>query len=974
MAKDVTLASPDGKFLIAVSKIISNVKLSSILSDKIEITGLSLSKPEITIVATDQISEAKITAESNEKGIAVPDPFATAIEQLERLSLKNFSINNGTFISQSLNGNQSIITNINAELKAPSLDGQLDIVLSATKDDQNISLAASISTIRSILLRQPSKFELGIKLDPAPHPALADLTASGNVLLAEDGSYKISDGLFTSLGQPLRLDVVYMPGERPYGSFNLVAKRVDLGVVQKASAIKVKTTKKTQPDIAILDVSPLVGFDADVTVKIDNFRMNNIEVRAISMDATLRNGELDVNLGSMAIANGSVAAKLSADINEAKPTIRGSITASALKISDIARLANIDTPLIGKLGLNINYAFRGLSENMIKKTFNLIGKVNLSNGNVFVPALEGLGQSAETISDLNFEANIRHVQKPIDIKGKMVWNDEAITFDTHFAPDNFIEKNAGPLTLSISSRKLKANYSGNINLNGSATGRLKLSTKSLGNLMAWIGQDSYSDLRAFSYDGIISVDANSFAFDKASIALNGVEASGSGSIDMYGKPSIISDLSFAHLDIAALLGGNAKTVNKKNNNAIEPYDVPINLSALNGFDANIKLKAKKVRYGNVVGGLVNTTVIVNGGIARIALPQTAFYGGSVLADIIADGSGDTPVIDIYAKLSNINALPLFGDATDFKRIEGKLNTSLKIKGTGKTTRQFAKSLKGNSSAQFIDGAIRGINIAKIYNNLSAVMAGGFKENLNDKTAFTELGLSFVIDQGVATTSDIKLLGPLVRMDGAGKVDLGAEFIDMRLNPQVVASTSGQGGEFDLGGVGIPVLIKGPLNDPRVYPDLSGLLNNPQAAIDLISKLGLNINGLGNSTNEPIKNIIGNLISNISPEEGTAKTGNTENLMNSVIGRIVKSDALQRESSEKHQTIQGNQSPNDSVDSARMGRIPVPTPNPRRQAAIDVKPKTVKEQIVDQVVAKLNLPIDDDTAKKTLNNLLENILQ
>ncbi len=983
VAKDVELALPDGSILVSISEIISNVKLTSILSGKIDVTGLTLRKPEITIVASDPKSEATKTVPAVDKKTVTSDPFVAAIDQLERLSLKNVSISNGTFISQSLNGNRSIITNINADLRAPDLEGKIDLSLSATKDDQNISLTAAIFALRSILQRQPTKFKLELKLDPAPHPIMADLTASGDVLLSEEGSYQIINGRFTSLNQPLRLDAIYMPGERPYARLDLGATRVDLGIIQKSSTTKAanatKSIKKARSDVASLDLSPLIDIDADVSIKIDSFMMDKIEAREINLGATLKNGALDIDLANVKIAEGSVAAKLSTDVNEPQPEFKGSISASAMKISDFAQLANLDVPMTGNLGVDFNFGFRGLNEKLIKETLNLTGGVIISNGSIVIPALEEAGQSAKVIADLNFEAKIRDMQEPIDIDGNMVWNGEAITMGSVIAADEFITKNAGPMTLSISSRKFNANYSGKVNLNGSAVGQLNLSVISLGNLMAWIGQGGNEHLGAFSYNGKISVDANSFSFDKASFALDDIKASGSGSIDMYGKPSITTELSFGELDIVAILGGDAKSAGKKtagrtNNNVSKPDNVPIDLSALKSFDAHLKLKAKKVRYGKVVGGPVNTTLIVKDGIARIALPQTPFYGGIVLADISADGSGDIPAIDIDAKLSNINALPLFGDAADFKRIEGKLNSSIKIKGFGKTSRLFAKSLKGSSSAKFTDGAIRGVNISRIYNNLTAVMAGGFKENQDEKTNFTELGLSFLIDKGVAVTNDIKLLGPLVKMDGAGNVNLGEENIDIRLNPLIVSSTTGQSGEFDLGGVGIPVLIKGPLNNPRVYPDLKGILANPEAAIGLISKLGQTIDGLGNVTNEPVKNIIGNLISKTVKKKGDSKIGGPENLINSLIKQAFKSKLSQPDESRKIQNAPDDPLQISNVGTDVTGQVPFPTLSPRRQVPVNTSPKTVREQVLDQVVPKFKLPIEDLSTNKTLGDLLNNQLQ
>ncbi|MCP4183131.1 MAG: AsmA family protein, partial [Hyphomicrobiales bacterium] len=341
VANDVKLALPDGNISVSISEIISSIKLSSVLSGKIEVTGLSLAKPEMTIVASDPKSQAKKTTQKVEKKAAVSDPFVAAIDQLERLSLKKLSISNGTFISQSLNGSRSIITNINAILRAPDLEGPIDLSLSATKDNQNISLTAAISALRSILQRQPSKFELALKLDPAPHPVMADLTASGDVLLNEEGSYQIIDGRFTSLNQPLRLDAIYMPGERPYARLDLGAARVDLGIIQKSSTGKstkaTKSIKKARSDVASLDLSPLIDIDADVSIKIDSFMMDKIEAREISLGATLKNGALDFNLANVKIAEGSVAAKLSTDVTASKPEFRGSVSATALQISDFAR-------------------------------------------------------------------------------------------------------------------------------------------------------------------------------------------------------------------------------------------------------------------------------------------------------------------------------------------------------------------------------------------------------------------------------------------------------------------------------------------------------------------------------------------------------------------------------------------------------------------------------------------------------------
>ena len=64
-------------------------------------------------------------------------------------------------------------------------------------------------------------------------------------------------------------------------------------------------------------------------------------------------------------------------------------------------------------------------------------------------------------------------------------------------------------------------------------------------------------------------------------------------------------------------------------------------------------------------------------------------------------------------------------------------------------------------------------------------------------------------QGQATTTDLNLIGPLVRVTGAGTVDLGDQMLAFRVEPKLVMTTEGQGRAADPVGLGIPVMIEGP---------------------------------------------------------------------------------------------------------------------------------------------------------------------
>jgi AsmA protein len=105
-----------------------------------------------------------------------------------------------------------------------------------------------------------------------------------------------------------------------------------------------------------------------------------------------------------------------------------------------------------------------------------------------------------------------------------------------------------------------------------------------------------------------------------------------------------------------------------------------------------------------------------------------------------------------------------------------------------------------------------------------------------------LSASFKIDKGQAQTTDLNLVGPLVKMTGAGTIDLGTKQIGFRVEPKLVMTTEGQGRTTDPVGLGIPVMIEGPWGAPRIYPEMQGILDNPEAAYAKLKEMGKGLFG------------------------------------------------------------------------------------------------------------------------------------
>ena len=88
------------------------------------------------------------------------------------------------------------------------------------------------------------------------------------------------------------------------------------------------------------------------------------------------------------------------------------------------------------------------------------------------------------------------------------------------------------------------------------------------------------------------------------------------------------------------------------------------------------------------------------------------------------------------------------------------------------------------------------------------------------------------------------------MTGTGTVDLAAKTLAFRVEPKLVMSIEGQGSAANPVGLGIPVVIEGPWAEPRIYPEMAGMLDNPDAAYAKLKEMGKGLFGPGGIGGQP----------------------------------------------------------------------------------------------------------------------------
>src|SRR5467141_5239344 len=180
-------------------------------------------------------------------------------------------------------------------------------------------------------------------------------------------------------------------------------------------------------------------------------------------------------------------------------------------------------------------------------------------------------------------------------------------------------------------------------------------------------------------------------------------------------------------------------------------------------------------------------------------------------------------------------------------------------------------------------------------SLTSGTLSGLHETKEEATDLSQLSASFRVERGQATTNDLNLIGPLVKMTGAGTVDLAAKSLALRVEPKLVMTTEGQGRAGDPVGLGIPVVIDGPWSEPRIYPDMAGILDNPDAAYAKLKEMGKGLFGGSGGLGGVLGGLTGGASGNAPGGSGSSGGGGLTDRLGETLGNFLQQVKGQRRS-------------------------------------------------------------------------------
>ena len=264
---------------------------------------------------------------------------------------------------------------------------------------------------------------------------------------------------------------------------------------------------------------------------------------------------------------------------------------------------------------------------------------------------------------------------------------------------------------------------------------------------------------------------------------------------------------------------------------------PIDLSALKRLNATGSVRVGALQFANVKAENVSLTIKVAEGRLDVSPMSANLYQGTLAGSASANANNNSYAVK--QQLAGVSIGPLLRDAANKDVLEGRGNVALDITTTGTTVTALKKGLNGAANAALKDGAVKGVDLAGTIRKAKAMF--GSKNALEqqakggEKTDFSELTGTFTIKNGVAHNEDLQAKSPLLRLAGAGDIDIGEGTMNYTVKASVVATTTGQGGKdlAQVAGVTAPVHVTGPFENLKYSVDVGALATD--AAKDALAR-------------------------------------------------------------------------------------------------------------------------------------------
>jgi AsmA protein len=309
------------------------------------------------------------------------------------------------------------------------------------------------------------------------------------------------------------------------------------------------------------------------------------------------------------------------------------------------------------------------------------------------------------------------------------------------------------------------------------------------------------------------------SLSKGKLSLDDSSLDFSAAVKEFSKPDVAFDLKLDQIDLDRYLPAPVESESKTEPETTpeaeeesQPKQIdytPLRKLVLDGKVGITRLKVKNIKTENVT-----MKVTARDGLLKLDPFSMSLYRGQSKIIAKVNVKEQSPKTNLQLIMNTIQAGPLVKDLMEKDVIEGSLKSNMSLKLVGDTSDQIRKTISGNGSLNFNNGAIKGVDLAAMMHNVATAFNLSKKGTKAPETEFAELAVPFRITKGLFATQKTYLKSPVLHVQANGKANLVTEALDFKVNPKFVNPLKGQ-----KEGIVVPLLVSGTFEKPKFKPDL-----------------------------------------------------------------------------------------------------------------------------------------------------------
>ncbi len=381
------------------------------------------------------------------------------------------------------------------------------------------------------------------------------------------------------------------------------------------------------------------------------------------------------------------------------------------------------------------------------------------------------------------------------------------------------------LGVSVAGKASASGLDGTTKVNG----EVRVEEFSPGQLLVKLGQElpATSDgevLDAAALSAAFQATPDSIAIEDLQVMLDQTNITGRVAVTSFENLAARFDLAVDQIDVDRYLPPATEDVpaEKGSTTPLDQVEIPADL--VRGHDVVGQLAIGKLKAFGFNSTDVKVGVTAQNDRLRVHPAQAKFYDGAYSGDLRLDASGKAPVVSVNEHVNDVQLAPMVKDFLDVENISGTANIDVTASARGRTVGDLRQTLSGTFEVDVADGALEGFNVWESIREAYAKFKGrSYESDAPDRTEFAELSASGKIAKGVLHNDDLVAKLPFLRVAGSGDIDIAAATMDYTIEATVLKSPE-LGGEIEeLADVAIPVRLSGPIMDPKIRPDVKGVL-------------------------------------------------------------------------------------------------------------------------------------------------------